>query len=88
VSARLHGPSSPAAAMVALLVLASPLVLGVDATAWWIAAVVGPVVVGVTLLAFAGRPRHVGIGLLAGALTYPLVIAMLGVVSAVADVGS
>jgi hypothetical protein len=88
VSARLHGPSSPVAAMVALVVLAAPLVLGVEATAWWVVAVGSPVVVGGILLAFAGRPRHVGIGLLAGALTYPLVIAMLIVVSEVADVGS
>ncbi|AWB91225.1 hypothetical protein [Aeromicrobium chenweiae] len=88
MSTRLHGPSSPVAAVIALLVRASPLVLGVDATAWWVVAVGGPVVAGVALLPFAGRPRHIGAGLLAGALTYPLVIVMLVVVAAVADLGT
>lgn len=85
MTARFHGPSSPLGAVIAMVVLASPLVLGITSALWWSIAVAGPVVVGLAMLPVAGRPRHLGTGLLVGALTYPLVIAMILLVSAAAS---
>lgn len=75
----LHGPLSPVGAAIGILLVALPYaVASVDGPAAWAAWVVGPVV-GLVLLLVPGPARQLGIGLVASALTFPLLLAALGV---------
>jgi hypothetical protein len=68
-----HGPASPWAAAVGLLVTGTPYVLGLQGTAWLLLALAPPAA-GLVLLAAGDRVRHVATGLLAAGLVVPLLL--------------
>ena len=68
-----HGRLSPVGAALAVLLVALPFVLGwAEGPAAW---VTGPVV-GLVLLVVPGGTRHRGTGLVASALTLPLLLSL------------
>jgi len=78
----LHGPLSPVGAALGILLVALPFAFdSVGAPAAWAAWVGGPVL-GLVLLLVPGRVRQLGIGLVASALTFPLLLLALGLASA------
>ena len=78
----LHGPLSPVGAALGILLVALPFAVGsIDTPVAWAAWVGGPVV-GLVLLLVPGRVRQLGIGLVASALTFPLVLLALSLASA------
>lgn len=78
---RFHGPLSPVGAGVGVVLALAPYSFGVFSAAGWAVALGGPVV-GLALLLVAGPARHVGTGLVASALTLPLLFLALLVVGA------
>lgn len=78
-----HGPLSPVGAALGVLLVAAPYALGVADSAAWVAWVAGPVL-GLLLLFVPGTARHLGTGLVASALTLPLLLLALLSVGAVA----
>lgn len=74
----LHGPLSPVGAAIGVVLVAVPFAFtSVDTGVAWAAWVAGPVV-GLLLLVVPGRARQLGIGLVASALTFPLLLMALG----------
>ena len=77
----LHGPLSPVGAALGILLVALPFATGsIDLPLAWVAWVAGPVV-GLALLVVPGHARQLGIGLVASALTFPLLLLALGLAS-------
>lgn len=73
-----HAPLSPVGAAIGVLLVAAPYAFtAVDERAAWAAWVAGPVV-GLLLLAVPGKARQLGSGLVASALTFPLLLLAWG----------
>jgi len=72
-----HGPASLVGVAVGLLCAAVPYAIGdVGATAFWLLLGLPPLL-GLVLLTWSGRPRQLGIGLLASGLAYPFGLAVV-----------
>ncbi|GAB3655830.1 hypothetical protein GCM10027596_09280 [Nocardioides korecus] len=78
----LHGPLSPVGAALGILLVALPFAVGGMAAPAAFTFWLGGPVVGLGLLTFPGRARQLGIGLVASALTFPLLLLALGLASA------
>ena len=74
-----HGPASPLDAGLGVVAASAPYALGVQEPLAWVLAGAAPAV-GLVLLLVPVRARHLGTGLVASALTLPLLLLALLVV--------